>query len=227
MEKKKLAGTLVGLVLALIAGTAYAIPTNTQTEFLVNGASVLADGIDPGTGLGTRSFTFTQAGSYNVRAFFDLDLSLNTTGFSNEYGQLFNGSSIKSGQSWEVDEPGYWIGDIYHNFNGAGFDNTLGTGDVATDQFPDDVAVGLGWQFTLAEGEMASLYFTASDLAPTVDLLYLGQFEAWGFNDPVYFYSDLVIEPAGPAPIPEPSTFVLLGSALVGLGLYARRRRVN
>ncbi len=230
--KVRLIAIITSLLFVLSAAQALALPTNTQVEFSVNGVSVATTGIDSITGFGTRTFTFTAAGAYDVRSFFDLDLSLMTTGFFNEYGQTFN--SVKAGQSWEIDEPGYWIGDLHANFKGtAGFDNTIGTIDVTTGnrittaQQPDDVAVGMGWKFNLNPGKTATLYFTASD-APASSLFYIGQFEAYGANDSVYFTSDLKIESGGIGggnPIPEPSTLVLLGSALTGLAVYVQRRR--
>lgn len=222
--KIKLITTLAALAIGIMATHALALPYNTQTEFSVNGINVPTTGIDATTGLGTRTFTFNTAGNYDVRAFIDLDLSLFITGFSNEYGETFN--LPKSGQSWEIDEPGYFVGDLYSNFIGSGFDNTIGTNGYTTIQQPDDVAVGMGWDFNLQAGYNATLSFTVSDTAPISSLFYIGQFESFGLNDPVYFISDLLINPIGtPSEVPEPSTFALVGSALAGLGFYARRRR--
>lgn len=224
MTRIKLIGTTVCLMLAMSLSTAFAIPTNTQVEFLVNGSSQSTAGIDAATGLGTRTFSFTSADTYDVRSFFDLDLSLATTGFSNEYGVAYNNADSR--MSWEIDEPGYFVGNLYKHFNGSGFDGTIGTNDYATEKIPDDVAVGIGWNFVLDPGFKATLNFTASG-AQTFDplMFYIGQYEAYGSNDPVYFYSSLLIEPISGPTVPEPSTIVLLGSALVGLSIYSRKRR--
>lgn len=225
MKKSKTAAALIGACLAAMAATANATPTNTQTEFLVNGMNAAATGIDASTGLGTRTFTFSTAGSYDVRAFFDLDLSLLTTGFSNEYGSAFNIASLRQGQSWEIDEPGYWKGDVHNNFKNGDLQNTVGTEGVTTIDSPDDVAVALGWKFNLGQGYKATISFTASETFNS-SLFYLGQFDnSDPANGPVYFYSDLRMEPTGGNPVPEPSTFALLSTALLGAAMYRRRSR--
>lgn len=233
MNKMKLVGFFVTLILAMTVGSALAVPTKTQVEFLINGDTQSTTGIDSVSGLGTRTFNFSAAGTYDVRSFFDLDLSLATTGFFNEFGLKFNSTKLE--QSWEIDEPGYWIGNLYANFNGAGFDNSIGTDNTntglvyPTEQNPDDVAVGMGWKFVLNSGYKATLNFVASETAPTSpdDLFYIGQFDASeeNANDPVYFYSTLKIEPDNTNPVPEPSTFALLGLALGGAAIFRKRLR--
>jgi hypothetical protein len=47
-------------------------------------------------------------------------------------------------------------------------------------------------------------------------------------NDPNFFYlDDVSLSPNGTAPVPEPSTLCLLGAALVGFGLKAKRRLIS
>jgi ABC-type oligopeptide transport system substrate-binding subunit len=217
MKKMRFITTIAGALLMLSVASAFATSTSTQVEFLVNGVSH-ADPLSTATGLGTRSFSFTNSGAYTVRSFFDLELSLATTGFLNEYGNAFN--SPRAGQSWQIDEPGYTGGTIWDNFNGPGFNNAIGR------LSPDDVAVGLAWDFILDPGYRATVSFTASNAAPSsASLFYLGQFDDAALDDSVYFYSNLLIEPNGPSTVPEPSTLILLGSALAGLALCRSRIR--
>ena len=91
-----------------------------------------------------------------------------------------------TGQSWQIDEPGYgtlgYTGDIYSNVR----DSTLGTGSLLSNtnalaangaNSPNDVSLALGESFTLAPGQTAVWTVTAgftsdpSTLAPQFYLL--------------------------------------------------------
>ena len=220
--KGTIIGTLTGIAILAAVSQASALPVNNGAKFSVNGAEVAATGIDGATGFGTRNFTFTAAGSYQVRSFFDLDLDVATTGFSYEFGRTYNSADPR--MSWEVDEPGYWVGNLYEHFLGPGFDRTIGTDGFASELLPDDVAVGMGWDFDLGTGYLANLAFTASEEAPSSGF-YIAQYEGYGSYAPVYYYGTLEILPVGEQVVPEPSTFLLLGTAMGGLALCRRKSK--
>jgi len=177
--------------------------------------SVNTGGFDFMTGLGTLSVAISGTGAHNIDLFVDheIDESLNT--FFNEFGTT--SGSVSAGQSWEIDEPGYVFGDIFDNFGLSALDNSNGV-PAGSD---DDVSMAMGWDFALAAGETAMIDFLLSDTSGS------------GFNliqtDPdsiasIFFSSALSIDGSGPQPIPEPGTILLLGSGLIGLAGYGRKR---
>ena len=127
------------------------------------------------TGLGSIIITITGVGMHNILAYFDHELDEDVNGFDNESGGT--GGAAAAGQSWEIDEPGFgneddYYGDIRYNFEDNALDNrvfydaiddwTLGG---ASDRDFDDVAMAMGWNFTLAADETAEIVFTVGTTA--------------------------------------------------------------
>jgi len=165
------------------------------------------------SGLGTKSFTVSGAGAHSFIAYFDHEIDELVNTFFNEYGVVHG--SAAAGQSWEIDEPGFVFGDIYNNFTAGALDNTNG---VPT---PEDVSMALGWNFNLLAGETATISFILSDLTRPGGF-YLEQFDP--DSQASIFYSSTLNIGDG-TPVPEPSTMLLFGAGLAGLGFYSRRRR--
>lgn len=169
------------------------------------------------TGLGTISATISGAGNHYFGAFFDheIDEALNT--YFNEFGAT-SGSAM-AGLSWEIDEPGYFFGDIYDNFLVSALDNANG---VPPSGLEDDVSMALGWNFSLNAGEQAILSFLLSETMPTGGF-YLSQTDH-DSSASIYLSTALKIEGNIPG-IPEPSILWLLGVGLLGAATHSQFRK--
>ncbi len=168
--------------------------------------------IDPGTGIGSISYTITGTGDHYAGFYVDHDVG---SEFFDEFGSS-GGAPLAAGQSWEVDDP--FFGDIFvPNFLNSSLDNSNGvsSGD-------NDVAMALAWNFTLGEGvgfgETATIDFILSEIMPT-------GFFLLSLTDPettVYFSSSLSITSN---PVPVPAAVWLFGSGLIALmGAGVRRK---
>lgn len=172
-------------------------------------------GFDDMTGLGTWAVTLSGAGDHSVLGYFDHEIDEDINTFYNEFGAAVG--TPGTGQSWEIDEPGWSFGDIYTNFQAGTLDNSNGVPSGS----PDDVSMAMGWDFNLAAGETAYINFILSETMPTNSGFYLVQTD-FDSQANVYFSSNLTIRDGGnPPPVPEPSTIVLV---LSGLGLAAAAR---
>lgn len=169
-----------------------------------------SDGQGTGGGLGTVTFTFDTTGPHYVAAFFDHEIDETVNSFTNESGAA--DGSLGTGQSWQISDPVAPNDNIIDNLIAGTLNNS------STTFGPNDIAMALGWSFTLAQDETATVSFVIDSTLPPAGF-YLSQ------TDPdsdvtLYFRSILAVR-QGPS-IPEPATGLLLSMGLAGL-LAGRR----
>lgn len=171
-------------------------------------------GFDTATGLGTISLKLSGAGTHRVSLFVDHEIDETVNTFFNETATSHG--TAGTGQTWEIDEPGYTFGNIYGNFLAGTLDNS----NAFQAGPPDDVSMAMGWQFTLASNETAVISFLLSTLAPTNGFYLTQQDDDSG--QALHMSSALQIR--GDNQVPEPATLGLVALGLLGQWQASRRR---
>ena len=182
--------------------------------------SLDSSGFDFGTGLGQLIFSIGGAGDHSIISFFDHEIDQSTNTFFNELGM--SSGTADSGQSWEIDEPGFLFGDIFDNVINDTLDNFSA---VNSTDFPsgDDVSMAMGFNFSLTAGQTATVTFNLSETNDASGF-FLAQ-EDPDSSANIFFWGQLEIMGDGgepPVGLGEPSTIGLL---LVGwFAIYLLRR---
>ena len=221
---KKLSAILAALLLSAFgAGGASAAQIDLAGWATYSDGAYTGHDLVPNQTIVSQSFslTFTGAGSHTAIGFVDAEIDQDINTWFNEFGAATG--SLASGQSWEIDEPGYVFGDIIANMK-AGF---LDNGNGVPANGPDDVSMALGWDFILGADQTAVVTFLLSSDVPTTDF-YLSQTDP-DSDATIYFSSRLVVRgcpPEGCNPIPEPGMAWLLAPALMGL-VWSRRKSIK
>lgn len=202
-----------------VNGTVYN-PTALPANFNASGF----DFSTPNSALGTITAVFSAAGSYKVLGFFDFDIEGSTNPITNEIGVVHNLGNLGAGESYEVG-----LGESSEPSPGVLEDALAGIlTNSNTALLPHDVAMALGWNFTVAATPV-TLTFALSKTDPGGTGFYLQQADqlvTGGPNpDSSIYYSSSMNTGQVPPSVPEPGTLLLLGSglAMVFVGLRMRR----
>lgn len=176
-------------------------------------AGVSGAAFDTSAGLGSVHITLGGGGPHYVAMFVDHEIDEAVNTFYNEVGAV--GGLPPSGQTWEIDEPGWINGDIYANFEARALDNALGVSLFGNTVFPDDVSMALAQSVLLGASESAELTLTLG-LVPPRSGFYLVHTDPDSVAS-IYFSSTLTV-------IPEPAA-AWLPLTCAGLFSICRRRR--
>lgn len=217
----------------VLGGSPIAVAAPALQEIAINIDGVVDDNLNPSgglsvisgvtyntfnstTGLGSLTISVGGIGSHDLRLFFDHDLG---SLLDDESGSA-NGS-VGSGQSWEIDEPGYgnngYSGNIYANFSGSTLDNLVFAGGTGTPNSSDDASLGMAWSFS----GPANLVITLSQTAPGSGF-YLRQFDD---EESLYLSGVLTLTETGPQVPEAPAPLAALAVGFAGLAVTRLWRR--
>ena len=177
------------------------------------------------------TISFANATSYT----FDVDAEANssggtglTTGISLTAGQLFSVTADPT-DLWSSGELPRWSNadGLVADLHATGSDES---GEIA------GTLIGKDWGVYTFDGFTAPYGSLVGEIDGSYSLLGTSFFgNAWAAGDLSLYYWDSISADNvdsisvtindDPAPVPEPSTFLLLGSGLAGLGFYARKRK--
>lgn len=238
MKKRVLLTVFLTALLLMLGSAAWATPSLFDWGFNVDGAfynylnwnelsdvpGLGYDEFNDETALGTITWSTDVEGDHSFISYFDIELNEQATTWYNESGSA--SGTLAVGQSWEIDEPGYVFGDIYNHVSGTNptLDDYNGGLDPGHE---DDVSWAMGWDFTLAANETATISLYLTETLPSVlPGFYLTQYDP-DSDESIYFYStiDITGGGGGTAPVPEPATLLLMGVGLVGLAGVSRYRK--
>jgi hypothetical protein len=204
----------LGYVFCMLMLISLAAPIASAADITLNGGFDNQDGVITSLSVyptTTLTYNVNTPGSHFLGVFFDYDIDASINGYLNEQGS----PNPASGQSWEIDEPEYTFGNIYDNFSNSNLDN-MAWDNTQSPDFKDDVAMAMGWNFTLLAGESAKITFDISDTAP-MSGFYLDQYDS-DSDAHIYLSSKFNKTSPPPSTVPEPGMLTLL---FPGLGLAA------
>jgi hypothetical protein len=168
------------------------------------------------SGLGTLQYTVTGAGSHYFDAMID-DEADYVNGVFHDSASVQNAGSAPNYLSWEVGNPNADVsGDIKYNTKANTLDNA---NDVPSGN--TDIAVALGFNFSLLAGQTATIDFSVGNTAPASGF-YIEQYNNLDL-DP-YITGTLVISSSsGGGGVPDKgATWFSLLMGLAGLGLVKK-----
>jgi len=185
------------------------------------------------TGLAAAVLIFSLVSSVYAIPYTGADIELQGDSHSSISSRWFNGSDGAIWTAWANQWVEYTADLAAGNWN-VGL-NVINHGNLDTGWYSQfEVSNGIGETLAIAASdfEVNSGFFnvTLQDAgAYTVRYTWLN--DKWGgATDPLHRDANIQInsvffDNTAPAPVPEPSTMLLLGAGLVGLGFYGRKRK--